>query len=228
VGTESRLGVVAVLVSIIAVTYGLGCLLGGNGREPPLNISLNRTEPGAWKGRLPGPSDVTLGQTNSIKGVQEIDQDRYTLTIDGAVENPMTMSFQDILEYPYLDRSNVMHCVEGWSFSADWRGIAIRDLLGEVVPKPEGRRVVFYAVDGYTSSFPIEDLNSTDSYFLAYMADGEFLSAKHGFPLRVIAEGKWGYKWVKWVTRMEIIEDANHRGFWESRGYSDDATVDNG
>ena len=219
----TSLGLWALIVSMVLTS---GCILQGQERErPPDNLSLNRTVPDPWSGRLPGPSQINLGRTNSIKGVQQVDPETYTLVIDGAVEEEKTMTFQDILEYPYIDRANVMYCVEGWSWSADWRGIPVRDLLVEVKPKPEAKRVIFYAVDGYTSSFPIEEMNQSDAFFLAYMANGEFLPEKAGYPVRLVAEGKWGYKWVKWVTKMEVTENADHLGYWESYGYPDDADV---
>ncbi len=220
-----RLSTTIVCISLILLIFASGCIIGQERQRPPSNLSLNRTDPGTWKGRLPGPSELTLGRTNSIKGTQEIDPETYRLTINGAVENPMTLSFRDILEYSYLERENVMYCVEGWSFEADWRGIGVRDILAEVDPKAEAKRVIFHAVDGYSSSFPIVELNSTDSFFLAYMANGQYLARKHGFPLRLIAEGKWGYKWVKWVVGMEVTENPDHLGYWEKRGYPDDADV---
>ena len=214
------------LLVISLLVVASGCILQRKDRDaPPDNLSLNRTIPDPWKGRLPGPSNINLGRTNSIKGVQQIDAQTYTLTIDGVVDEPKTMTLKDVLEYPFLDRSNVMYCVEGWSWSADWRGIAVRDLLAEVEPKPEAKRVIFYAADGYSSSFPIEELNESDAFFLAYMANGEFLPEKEGYPVRLVAEGKWGYKWVKWVTRIEVTENADHLGYWESYGYPDDADV---
>ncbi len=223
--TERSVRAATALLCVVLIAYASGCIRQSEREPPPGNVSLNRSIPSQWKGRLPAASDQYLGRTNSIKGVQEIDPDSYTLTIDGVVENPRTMAFKDILEYPYIDRYNVLYCVEGWSWSADWRGIVVRDLLDEAVPKKEAKRVIFYAADGYTSSFPIEDLLSTDLYFLAYMANGQYLPKREGFPVRLVAEGKWGYKWVKWVTRIEVTENADHRGYWESRGYSDEADI---
>jgi DMSO/TMAO reductase YedYZ molybdopterin-dependent catalytic subunit len=203
-----------------------GCILQGRDREtPPANLSVNRTVPNPWRGRLPGPSQINLGRTNSIKGVQQLDGDTYTLIIDGVVENPITMTFKDILEHPFIDRSNIMYCVEGWSWSADWRGIVVRDLLAQAKPKPEAKKVIFHAADGYTSSILLEQVNGSDAFFLAYMANGQFLPEKAGYPVRLVAEGKWGYKWVKWVTRLEITDDEDHLGYWENYGYSDEANV---
>lgn len=202
-----------------------GCLWAQEREKPVANLSLDRIDPGEWSGRVPNPGKTNLGRTNSIKGTQVIDPETYVLTIGGAVDNAITVGLKEILERPYVERRNVMYCVEGWSWSADWVGIAVRDILGEVRPWPTARRVIFYAADGYTSSFPIEELNGSDLFILAYKANGEFLPEKEGYPVRLVAEGKWGYKWVKWVVKMEVSENADHRGYWETRGYSDEADV---
>ncbi len=209
-----------VLASLVA-----GCLTGGERERPPENLTLNRATPGEWTGRLPAPSETSLGRTRSIKGTQKIDPNRYSLRIFGLVEDEMTLSFEDILEYPYVERDNVMYCVEGWSWSADWRGIAVRDLLQDAGVKPAGKRVIFYAADGYTSSFPVDELMGSDAFIIGYMANGDYLPERSGYPARLIAEGKWGYKWVKWVVQIEVTENEDHRGYWESRGYSDSADV---
>jgi len=215
----------AAVLSLLIVGLSLGCLTANEKKRAPANLSLNRTQPGKWKGRLPGPGELSLGRTNSIKGTQRIDPEHYLLTITGLVEKPTTMTFKDILEYPYVERKNVMYCVEGWSWSADWRGIVVRDLLREAVPKEGSKRVIFHAIDGYTSSFPLSEIDGSDRYILAYMANGTFLPRQHGYPLRLVAEGKWGYKWVKWIVKVEVTEDDGHRGYWERRGYSDSADV---
>ncbi len=208
------------LISIIS-----GCLFSPEREKPPDNLSLNRTSPGSWSGRLPEPGKIDLGRTRSIKGTQNIDPQKYRLDVTGLVEETMSLSFRDILEHPFVERENVMYCVEGWSWSADWRGIAVRDILREAGVKPEAKRAIFYAADGYTSSFPVEELNASDAFLLAYQANENYLPTESGYPVRLVAEGKWGYKWVKWVVKMELTENEDHRGYWESRGYSDSADV---
>jgi len=61
---------------------------------------------------------------------------------------------------------------------------------------------------------------------IAHRVNGATLPPERGFPFQLVAESKWGYKWIKWITRIELSQDANYRGFWESRGYSNDADLD--
>ena len=78
--------------------------------------------------------------------------------------------------------------------------------------------MIFHAVDGYTSSLPLDFIQSND-ILLAFKLNGLTLPAEEGFPLMVVAESKWGYKWVKWVDGIELSNDTSYRGYWESRGY---------
>jgi hypothetical protein len=82
---------------------------------------------------------------------------------------------------------------------------------------------VFYGADGYSSSITL-DYAMQDDVILAYEMNGEVLPEEQGYPLRLVAPGKYGYKWVKWITHIELV-DHDYRGFWESRGWSDDATI---
>jgi DMSO/TMAO reductase YedYZ molybdopterin-dependent catalytic subunit len=81
--------------------------------------------------------------------------------------------------------------------------------------------VIFHAVDGYTSSLPLDYIRRND-ILLAYSMNGVTLPAERGFPFQVVAESKWGYKWVKWVDGIELSNDTSYRGYWESRGYNND------
>jgi DMSO/TMAO reductase YedYZ molybdopterin-dependent catalytic subunit len=85
------------------------------------------------------------------------------------------------------------------------------------------RTVLFYAVDGYSSSLAYGDVKRLD-LMLAAKINGKVLDAKRGFPFQVVAESKLGYKWVKWVTRIELSKDP-YEGFWEQRGYDNEADV---
>jgi DMSO/TMAO reductase YedYZ molybdopterin-dependent catalytic subunit len=85
--------------------------------------------------------------------------------------------------------------------------------------------VIFYAYDGYTTSLPIDYLINND-ILLAYKMNGVTLPPERGFPFQLVAESKWGYKWEKWVTQMELSDDVNYRGYWERLGYSNNADLD--
>jgi hypothetical protein len=101
--------------------------------------------------------------------------------------------------------------------------VRLNYLLGYVGLKPEAAEVVFYAADTYSSSLTLEDAMK-DDVLLAYEMNGETLPRNHGFPIRLVVPGKYGYKWVKWITHMEII-DYDYKGFWEARGWDDDAEI---
>jgi DMSO/TMAO reductase YedYZ molybdopterin-dependent catalytic subunit len=79
--------------------------------------------------------------------------------------------------------------------------------------------VIFNATDGYSSSLPLEYVRK-NKILLAFKINGLTLPAERGFPFQVVAESKWGYKWVKWVSAIELSADRTYRGYWESRGYN--------
>jgi len=97
-------------------------------------------------------------------------------------------------------------------------------LVPEGTVDPQARTVIFSAYDGYSTSLPLNYLLEND-ILLAYKMNGVVLPPERGFPFQLVAESKLGYKWIKWVTRLEVSADEDYRGFWESRGYSNDATV---
>lgn len=120
-----------------------------------------------------------------------------------------------------------MHCVEGWSTRILWEGFLVRDLIAGAGPKPEAKVVIFHAYDGYTTSFPIEYIME-NNIIMAHRMNDVTLPPERGFPFQLVAESKWGYKWIKWVTEIEVSDDADYRGYWESRGYSNEADLDKG
>jgi len=101
--------------------------------------------------------------------------------------------------------------------------VRLADVLALAKPKQGVRTVIFYAVDGYSSSLDYGDVKRLD-LMLAAKINGKILDAKRGFPFQVVAESKLGYKWVKWVTRIELSKDP-YKGFWEQRGYDNEADV---
>lgn len=165
-----------------------------------------------------GPRD------NSIKGVQYVDLADYTLTIDGLANQPQSYTYDDVTKMPSDERLLRLYCVEGWNANILWKGVTMQALLASADPKAEANTVIFHAVDGYTTSLPLQEILD-QNLILAYDANGIALPPEMGFPFILVAEEKWGYKWARWVNRIELSSDASYQGYWESNGYSNDADL---
>jgi DMSO/TMAO reductase YedYZ molybdopterin-dependent catalytic subunit len=171
-------------------------------------------------------SSITDFRENSIKGPQHINKETYNLKINGLIEKEKNLSYDDIVNnYESYEKVVTLDCVEGWSAKILWEGFLVKDLLNELKIRPEANTVIFRAYDGYSTSFPIDYLTN-NNIIIAYKMNGVPLPPERGFPFQLIAESKWGYKWIKWITEIELSNDSNYKGYWESRGYSDTGNLD--
>jgi DMSO/TMAO reductase YedYZ molybdopterin-dependent catalytic subunit len=154
----------------------------------------------------------------------KIDLKTYTLTIDGEVEKPLKLNWNEIAQLPRVQSTSDFHCVEGWSVvNCKWEGIRFRDVANMVKPMEGARFVMFECADNYTTSLSVAEL-SGDDVLLAVGLDGKPLEEGYGFPLRLVVPGKYGYKSALLVTRIRFTVK-KEAGFWEKRGYSDSADV---
>jgi DMSO/TMAO reductase YedYZ molybdopterin-dependent catalytic subunit len=120
----------------------------------------------------------------------------YTLTIDGEVENPVKLSWNDFLQLPKTVSVSDFHCVEGWSvLDCKWEGIKIKDIERLVKPRAVARAVTFDCADNYRTSLFREELTG-DDVMLAYKLNGELLEEGLGAPLRLIVPAKYAYECV--------------------------------
>lgn len=156
---------------------------------------------------------------NSIKGPQNVDRDSYRLEITGAVDEPLTLTYDEVLDRQTYKKVVRLDCVEGWSVDILWEGVLTRDLLEQAGVKPDAEEVIIRAVDDYSTSFPVEYLTDND-ILIAYKMNDVELPPERGFPFQLVAEDKWGYKWIKWIDSIEVVTESGYRGYWESRGYS--------
>jgi len=171
-------------------------------------------------------SSINDFRENSIKGPQEIDVESYMLRITGLVTNSTSYTYDEVVNrYQHYKKVVTLDCVEGWSVTILWEGLLVRDLLAEAEPLANAEVVIFHAYDGYTTSLPIDYIMDNDILMACKMND-VILPPERGFPFQLVAESKWGYKWIKWITEIELSDDANYRGYWESRGYSNSADLD--
>lgn len=162
---------------------------------------------------------------NSIKGPQQIDIANYRLAVNGLVSTPTTLAYSDVLAMPAFKKVTTLNCVEGWSRTYLWTGVRLTDVLERAGgPLPTANTVIFWCEDGYSTSLPLDYIKKRQ-ILLAYGMNGATMPAERGFPFQVVAEDRLGYKWAKWVTRIELGADPNFRGYWEQRGYDNDAAV---
>ena len=173
-------------------------------------------------------SSVNDFRENSIKGPQYVDIATYELEVTGLVEKPLTFTYDEVIDgYKHYEKVVRLDCVEGWSANILWEGMLVRDILNDAVVLPETKAVIFHAYDGYTTSFPVDYIMDND-IIMAYKMNEITMPAERGYPFQLVAESKWGYKWIKWITKIELSDNEHHRGYWESRGYSNDADLDEG
>ncbi|MDH5795211.1 MAG: molybdopterin-dependent oxidoreductase [Candidatus Bathyarchaeota archaeon] len=154
----------------------------------------------------------------------EFDPKKWKLTVDGEVENPLELTWDDLLKLPATESTSDFHCVEGWSVrNLKWRGIKFSTLAQIVKPEMNATNVLFTCSDGYTTSLALEDLLRENVLF-AYKLNDKFLETPIGGPLRLIIPDKYAYKSAMWIERVTFSE-TKELGYWEKRGYSDTADV---
>lgn len=170
--------------------------------------------------------DPSVGpRDNSIIGAQTVDLATYTLEINGLVETPQSLTYEEVLDYPAYERLIYLYCVEGWSATILWEGVQLSALIDAAAAKPEANTVIFHCVDGYTTALPLDYILEKD-LLLAYKSNSIQLPTSLGFPFIVVAEAKLGYKWARWVNQIELTDEEDYLGFWESRGYSNNAIIE--
>jgi DMSO/TMAO reductase YedYZ molybdopterin-dependent catalytic subunit len=175
-----------------------------------------------YQGKLLSPA---VGpRDNSIKGIQDVDIDSYTLRVTGLVNNEITMNYAQVLEMTSYKRLITLFCVEGWDATILWEGVSLVELINNANPRSEAVTVIFHAADGYTTSLPWSVVKEKQ-LILAYKANEIVLPPEMGYPFIVVAEDKLGYKWARWVTKIELSDDKDYKGFWESRGYTNEANI---
>nr|WP_321353348.1 molybdopterin-dependent oxidoreductase [uncultured Methanoregula sp.] len=200
-------------------------------RSPPgisgsvgVPASLAAVEVRSYEGK--DLSSVKDFRENSILGPQQVNISGYLLAVTGLARRPQSLSYDEILaRYPHYTKVVTLHCVEGWDATILWEGVLFRDILADAGPDSRANTVILTARDGYTTSFPLSYFSDRD-ILLAYRMNNVTMPAERGYPFQLVAEDKWGYKWIKWVETIELSDDPSYRGYWESRGYSNTGDLD--
>lgn len=161
-----------------------------------------------------------------IRTVPSIQRDTWTLWVGGLVENPLVLNYQELQTLPLSNMVCTVACVGNpaggnWMGNGLWRGTSIHNVLEQATATPEARYVHFLSADDYATSLPLDRVSDA---ILAFELNGHTLTPEHGFPVRLIVPGLYGYKMPKWLQKIEL-SDAPLAGFWEGRGWSADGEV---
>ena len=146
----------------------------------------------------------------------------WDFRVFGEVEEPLTLSWEQLQELPSCEVTVDIHCVTRWSrFDTSFRGVHWSELAKLVRPNPSARFVIAHAEQGFTANLPLEALEDENA-LIAYEADGEPLTSEHGWPLRLMVPSRYFWKSAKWLRGLEL-RASDEPGFWERYGYHNDA-----
>jgi methionine sulfoxide reductase catalytic subunit len=161
---------------------------------------------------------------NFWKPMRRINPQAWRLKISGLCDEPRSFTLTELLKLPTRAQSSRLKCVECWSARAQWSGFSFKDLQRIVPPQASAQGVLFHCGDEYKEYLPLKALHQ-DRVLLVHSMNGEPLSDAHGFPLRLIAPSKYGYKNPKAILEMEYVSE-QQAGTWSKIGpYSSDGTI---
>lgn len=199
-----------------SMTKPLVKLVEGGKKVPLTNDEVDRVPPGQFATDRFG----TLHHESASEIPTAKDIEQWIITIDGAVERPVTLTLAELKKLPNTALNADFHCVTSWTrLDNKWKGVKVKEVLA--LAKPKGRFVTQTAFSGHTTSTTLADLLD-DNVLIAWEQEGKPLTAMHGAPLRIILPKKYAYKGVKWLTKLTVTTE-EELGFWETRGYSQTA-----
>lgn len=176
--------------------------------------SSTETQPQSETKQLPLVSDPAISDSINIPitpteelattgGMHVIDIATYRLTVEGIVENPLTLTYDEVLKYPAVTATILLVCPNLFTNNAQWTGVPVKALLTAAGLKQGVTKIIFVGVDGYKQSLSPGETQEP-GVFLAYLVNGKALPPEQGFPLRLVVKGQYGSIWVKWVERIIV------------------------
>jgi len=170
-------------------------------------------------------SSIADVRENAIKGTQNINVSTYHLEITGLVNKTADYTYDQVINsFQKYQKVVTLYCVEGWSAKILWEGILLDDLIKEAGVNSSAVGAIFYASDGYSTELPL-DYITNHNIIIAYKMNGLVIPPERGFPFQLVSESQYGYKWIKWITIIELTDNPDYLGYWESRGYPNNATL---
>ncbi len=210
--------------------------------ESRQNVSL----PAARNALAPAPTDVSVGvegvapfvtpnadfyRIDTALTVPQVPTEGYELRVTGMVERELRLGFEDLLRRDVVEHDITLTCVSntiGGELigNARWTGVRLDELLAEAGLQPGATQVVGRSIDGYTCGFPIEAATDGRNALVAFGMNGEPLPLEHGFPVRLIVPGLYGYvSATKWLIEIELTTFDEFQQYWVPRGYADRAPI---
>lgn len=178
----------------------------------PINLREDRLPPGQRWISTPIVYDI-------VDEVPQWDINSYRFKVFGLVENPMELSYEELLSLPSVELVADFHCVTRWSVKEIlWEGVQTSYILDLAKPKANAKYALIHCLEGYTTNLPLEYLYYEDS-ILAYKMYGKPIPLRHGYPLRLVVPRLYAWKSAKYVWGIELLE-VDVPGFWEQRGYN--------
>ncbi|RJX42069.1 molybdopterin-binding oxidoreductase [Halonotius aquaticus] len=227
----ARRRVLASAAAFIGVAAGVGRLAnagGGDGTTEPVSEAVADRLQQADAQALDIDGDVPglvseIGEFYNVDIAEfdpEVPADDWSMTITGEVGDDVTVSYDELTAMPTEHRYVTLRCVgedlNGEKMdTAVWTGTPIKSLLDEADPEGECDCAMLRAEDDYFVQFPVDAL---DDAFLAWEMNGQPLPQSHGHPVRVLVPGHWGETNVKWLSEIELLDEAMD-GYWEQRGW---------
>ncbi|WP_446216886.1 molybdopterin-dependent oxidoreductase [Micromonospora sp. IBHARD004] len=230
---------VGVMMGAAAVAGLGGHWLAGRRGVSAARQAVALPTPSAAAPAVPAGADLSLAQLapyvtpnsgfyriDTALVVPQVDPVTWRLRIHGRVRNPIELSFADLLARPMVERYVTLACVSndvGGELigNARWLGVPIKELLDEAEPEEGADQVVGRSVDGWTCGTPTAVLRDGRDALLAVGMNGEPLPVEHGFPVRMVVPGLYGYvSACKWVTELELTSFADFDAYWVPRGWS--------
>ena len=199
----------------------VGVLVGGRVQDAIASVFAN--DPTGITGLLPTGGRFRI---YSVVGyLPSRTTKEYKLEIGGLVDKPLTLTYADLLALPPTRMTKDFQCVTGWRVQdVKWIGVRLADLLDAAGVQGVGKAVTFHSFDGsYSESLTLDQARRPD-VIVAYSMEGKAIPARHGGPVRLYVAPMYGYKSLKWLDRIEVV-DAVQPGYWEVRGYDTDAWI---
>ena len=172
--------------------------------------------------RLP-PGQYDVGRDWPVLTAEvtpRLQPERWSLTLDGLVENTTTWSWDEAHALPQSTYQGDIHCVTPWSkLATSFEGVSLDVFLEAAKPLPSATHIMATSTTSYTTNLPLADIDNGQAW-IAWSHEGKPLTAEHGGPVRLLVPHLYFWKSAKWVTKITFM-DHDEPGFWERNGYHD-------